>query len=61
MSELGKEESWYYGRLPEYIWLALILDYYGRKDGLAKCYVIIKKLHQLAPRLTTPRLSKYLN
>ncbi len=60
MSELGKEESWYYGRLPEYIWLALILDYYGRKDGLAKCYVIIKKLHQLAPRLTTPRLSKIL-
>ena len=60
MSELSREESWYYGRLPEYLWLALILDYYDREDGLAKCYEIIKKLHQLAPHFTTPRLSKIL-
>ena len=59
-SELGKEESWYYGRLPEYLWIALILDYYGREDGLAKCYEIIRKLHQLAPHFTMPRLSKIL-
>jgi hypothetical protein len=61
MTELDKENSWYYGRLPEYIWLALILDYYGREKGLAKCYVIIKKLHQLAPHFITPRLSKILD
>lgn len=57
---LGKEESWYYGRLPEYLWLALILDYYNREEGLSKCYLIIKRLHQIAPNLTTPRISKIL-
>jgi hypothetical protein len=31
-------------RLPEYLLLALILDYYGREDGHAKCYRIMKKL-----------------
>lgn len=60
MSELSREESWYYGRLPEYLWLALILDYYGREDGLANCYGIIKRLHQLVPHFTTPRLSRIL-
>lgn len=60
MSELSREESWCFGRLPEYLWLALILDYYGRKDGLTKCYRIMKKLHQLAPHFTTLRLSKIL-
>ena len=60
ISELSREESWYYGRLPEYIWIALILDYYGREVGLIKCYEIITKLHQLAPHLITPRLSKIL-
>lgn len=58
--EIGKNDSWYYGRLPEYIWLALILDYYGRNNGMAKCYSIIKKLHTLAPNLSIPKLSKIL-
>ncbi|MFB8733577.1 hypothetical protein ACEQPO_05320 [Bacillus sp. SL00103] len=44
LNELGRENSWFYGRLPEYLWLALIIDFYGRKDGLRKCYNIIKKL-----------------
>ncbi|MEG6510338.1 DUF5677 domain-containing protein [Desulforamulus ruminis] len=58
MSELDKEASWYHGRLPEYFWLALILDYYGREDGLIKCYKILKKMRQLAPHFSTPRLSQ---
>jgi hypothetical protein len=60
VSELDKEESWYYGRLPEYLWLAMILDYYGREDGLNKCGKIIIKLHELAPHLITPRISNIL-
>ncbi|MDD4600312.1 hypothetical protein SDC9_11379 [bioreactor metagenome] len=39
-SEIGRENSWYYGRLPEYLWLAFIIDYYGRETGLKKCYLI---------------------
>ncbi len=60
MSELSKEESWFYGRLPEYLWLGLILNHYERKEGLAKCYEIITKLHKLAPSIIMPKLSKIL-
>ena len=28
-----KNKSWMYGRLPEYLWIALILNKYGRKEG----------------------------
>jgi hypothetical protein len=41
LSELGQENSWFYGRLPDYLWLVLIIDYYGRKEGLLKCLTII--------------------
>lgn len=60
LSEIGRENSWYYGRLPEYLWLALIIDYYGRKEGLIKCYSIIKKLSEQVPDLFAPRFSKIL-
>lgn len=60
VSEIGKEGSWYHARLPEYIWMMLILDSYGRKQGLNKCYKILKSLHDLAPALLTPRLSEIL-
>jgi hypothetical protein len=61
LSEHGRENSWFYGRLPEYLWLALIIDYYGRKEGLLKCYSIIKKLAEQVPDLFTPRFSKILS
>lgn len=60
LSELGRDNPWFYGRLPEYLWLALIIDYYGRKEGLIKCYYIIKKLKEYVPDLFTPRFSKIL-
>lgn len=57
MSEIGRENSWYHGRLPEYLWFALIIEYYGRKKGLEKCYFIIKKLKDIAPEVLTPKFS----
>lgn len=60
MSDISQENSWYHGRLPEYLWLALIMEYYGREKGLEKCYSIIKKLRELVPDLFTPRFSKIL-
>lgn len=45
MQEFEDEKSWTYGRMPEYIWIGLILKYYGREEGLRKSYSIISTLH----------------
>lgn len=60
MSKIGKEISWYHVKLPEYLWIALILDFYGRKEGLEKCYYIIKKLSDIAPEMLEPKFSLIL-
>lgn len=59
--ELGKENSWFYGRLPEYIWLALILEYYGREEGLLKCCSVLQILRKAIPDSFTPKLSSVIN
>jgi len=60
MHELEDEKSWTYGRMPEYLWIGLILKYYGRDEGLRKSYSIISTLHTLAPDLYTARLSQII-
>ena len=44
MAPLEDEKSWTYGRMPEYLWIGLILHKYGRSEGLKRLYCIIKKL-----------------
>lgn len=56
--KLEDESSWAYGRMPEYLWIGLILKYFGRDDGLKKSCSIILKLHKLAPDLYTARMSQ---
>ena len=46
--------------MPEYIWIGLILKYYGREEGLKKSYCIISTLHKLVSNLYTARLSQIL-
>ena len=60
MHELEDEKSWTYGRMPEYIWIGLILKHYGRDEGLKKSYDIILALHKVAPDLNTARLSQII-
>ena len=60
MHELEDEKSWTYGRMPEYLWIGLLLKYYGRDEGLRMSYGIISELHKLAPGLHTARLSQIL-
>lgn len=61
MTSMSDDKSWTYGRLPEYLWIGLIFKQYGRKKGLEKLYKIIRKLHEVAPDLTAPRLSSILS
>ena len=60
MEEMSDEQSWTYGRMPEYLWIGLILHHFGRDDGLKKLYSIILKLHNLAPEMYTAQMSKIL-
>ena len=58
--ELSDEKSWTYGRMPEYLWIGLILKKFGRDDGLRKLYSIVSELHKMAPELYTARMSQIL-
>ena len=60
MKEFEDEKSWTYGRMPEYLWIGLILKHFGRDEGLKKLCGIISELHRLAPELYTARLSQIL-
>lgn len=60
MQELSDEKSWTYGRMPEYLWIGLIIKWFGREEGLRKLYNIISVLHKLAPDLYTARMSQIL-
>lgn len=61
MREMEDDKSWTYGRMPEYLWMGMILKYYGRETGLEKLYYIIEELHKLAPQMYTARMSEILN
>ena len=41
MSPVDDNKSWTYGRLPEYIWIALILHKYGRQEGFRRLSPIL--------------------
>jgi len=38
--------SWSKDRLPEYMWIALILNHYGRNEGLRIMYQIMQRLKE---------------
>lgn len=61
MTALADEKSWAYGRLPEYLWIALILNQHGRENGLRMVNEIITALHKAVPDLSTPRMSGILS
>ena len=60
IQELSDEKSWTYGRMPDYLWIGLILQQFERNKGLEKLLDIISKLHELAPKLNTARMSEIL-
>ena len=60
VGKLAKMQSWSQNRLPEYLWLGLILNKYGRKQGLEKSYYILNKLHEINNGLSVPAFSLIL-
>lgn len=52
-----KFSSWAKERMPEYLWLGLILKYYGRKLGIEKAGSILFEISKSDISLPAPRLS----
>ena len=57
---LETEKSWTYGQLPEYIWLALILDKLGRIEGINQAVRILKYWKEINPKIEDCRFSTLL-
>ncbi|RPJ49809.1 MAG: hypothetical protein EHJ95_08220, partial [Methanobacteriota archaeon] len=57
LGEKLKFSSWTKERMPEYLWLGLILKYYGRKLGLEKAGNILFEISRSGISLPAPRLS----
>jgi len=53
--------SWSSARLPEYIWLCLIHNHYGREEGLKRAALILQKISKFESSLDKPKLSKILS
>ena len=56
-----KLSSWSIERMPEYLWLGLILLYYGRGKGFEKAGQILLEISKRIPSLQHPKLSMILN
>ena len=52
--------SWSLERLPEYIWMALILDNKGRSDGIGCCIRIFNKIRAWDSNIASAKLSCFL-
>lgn len=61
LSELGKEEQWYLGRLPEYLWIALIYKSYSRIKSFQVLKDILDELNKYLPEENLqPKISNIL-
>ena len=60
LQALENEEAWAFGRMPEYLWIGLLLKFYGRDEGLRESCYIMSELHKLAPDLYSARMSQIL-
>ena len=61
LGEKKSEQSWNYERMPEYLWIGLILEFYGREDGLSILIKVLMKLEKEVKCLETLRFSDIIN
>lgn len=60
LGDISVMQNWALERLPEYVWIGLVFEAYGRKKGVEKCYKIIIKLHELNTTINAPTISNIL-
>lgn len=52
-----KTDSWATNRMPEYLWMGLVIEYFGREVGLLKLRDVFFKFFREFPMLDSPKLS----
>lgn len=57
LGSMLKLKSWTKERLPEYLWLGLILNYYGRNSGLQKAMKILNEIGKAIPIISSHKMS----
>ena len=60
LGDILQLSSWSLERLPEYLWLALIINSLGRPAGMQRCIRILKRILAWNPELDSAKLSRYL-
>lgn len=60
VTPLAKDLSWLTGRVPEYLWIALLLNSGERRVTITKCLVTMKTLYDICPTLPVPAWSQIL-
>lgn len=60
MRPIEDDKSWTYGRMPEYLWIGLIMDYYGRDEGFKRIHGILVMIQKEAIGLNTLRISEIM-
>lgn len=61
LTTLGQEEQWFLGRLPEYIWIALIYQSDKRENSLRLLQEILLKLNEYLPEpIMQPKISNLI-
>lgn len=60
LKDLLQEEPWYYRRMPEYLWLGLIINDGERTTQIQKCFRIIKYLNDLDKDINLLQMSTIL-
>lgn len=58
IGDICRENSWFKNRLPEYLWIALILNKYGREKGLDRCLYLVDELSKINSGLVVPSFSQ---
>lgn len=61
LGDILQANSWTQERMPEYLWLGLILLRYGRREGLEKSGRILSEIAKNITSLPFPKISKILH
>lgn len=60
MGDKLKINHWHYNRMPEYLWISLIIDEYGRNEGLRNCAYIRNFIRDNNMNIPNGRFSEIL-
>lgn len=58
IGDIFRENSWFQNRLPEYLWIALIINKCGREKGLDRCLYLVDELSKINNGLVVPSFSQ---